>query len=162
VQPSDVKIIYAGKDGGSWQALANQMGLQDSFENRGILSTEAAIQLQQEACINILLTASSDQLQGVLTGKMIEYFAAGNPVLGIIAGNHDEEIAGMLMEVKIGRVFTDRMEDLPGIESFLLEEYHHWKRTGTNRKPVDVDVLRDKYSTGVTIQPLYDALGIGD
>jgi hypothetical protein len=105
-----------------------------------------------------LLTISSDALQGVLTGKMIEYFESGSPVLGIIVQQNDPEIKSMLNEIQIGDSFSDADEDLPSIKSFIRSEYLHWKSSGTNRKPVNREALMRSYSMSHTIKPLLEAL----
>ncbi|MGB3077569.1 MAG: hypothetical protein WBB31_00710, partial [Saprospiraceae bacterium] len=113
-----------------------------------------------DTCVNLLLTISSDQQTGILTGKMIEYFEAGNPVLAIVKNQIDPELEILLKELRIGKSFSDLPSDLPGIKEFIFEEYTHWKKTGMNRKAVDVEVLKKKYSIEETMRPLYEKIGI--
>jgi hypothetical protein len=98
-------IIYAGKDGNFWKQVAEKYRLESLLDDKGIVSAVEAQQIQHDACINVLLTVSSDQLQGVLTGKMIEYFQSGSPVLGIIVGQNDPELQSILSELEIGASF---------------------------------------------------------
>jgi hypothetical protein len=106
----------------------------------------------------LLLTVSSDALQGVLTGKMIEYFEAGSPVLAIVVGQNDPELQAILHELEIGNTFSDQHQDLAGIKKFVLTEYNAWKATSRNRKPVSIDILKSKYSQEHTMKPLVEAL----
>jgi hypothetical protein len=153
-----VRIIYAGKDGVYWRNLASKYQLISILDDRGVISGEEAQRLQESACINILLTVSSDQLQGYLTGKMIEYFSAGSPVLGIISGQNDPELNGLLHELSIGDSWSDQPADLVAIKDFILKEYMHWQSVGANRKPVDVKVLREKYGMEKVTQKLTEQI----
>lgn len=154
----DITIIYAGKDGRNWKQVAEKYRLASLLDDRGIVSSDDAKQLQQDACINVLLTVSSDQLQGVLTGKMIEYFQSGSPVLGIVVGQNDPELQSILTELEIGTSFSDQPSDLDLMKSFILREYQHWKSTGMNRKPVNTEMLKTKYSMDAVMAPLWRIL----
>jgi hypothetical protein len=154
----DIRIIYAGKDSLYWKKLAEEYRFESILEDRGVVTTSEASLIQQEACINILLTISSDQLQGVLTGKMIEYFESGSPVLGIIVGQNDPELQAMLHELEIGDCFADGEEDVEAIKAFILHEYRLWKSTGMNRKPVNIEILKQKYSMESVMKPFMERL----
>ena len=82
IEISDIQIRYAGKDSFYWQKMATDYQFENILENQGPISNEKSQVLQQQSCINLLLTISSPEMTGVLTGKMIEYFQAGSPVLG--------------------------------------------------------------------------------
>lgn len=155
---NDLRIIYAGKDDSSWTELATRYDLLPILDTRGIVSGAEANLIQLNACINLLLTVASDQLDGVLTGKMIEYFESGSPVLAIVVNQNDPELKSILGELEIGQSFSDRKEDLPLIKEFIYDEYLHWKRTGTNRKPVNMEVLKEKYSVEATMRPLFEKI----
>lgn len=152
----EIKIIYAGKDGQYWNNMAKPFELDAILLNKGIITHDEAVHIQQNACINLLLTISTEELQGVLTGKMIEYFAAGAPVLAIVVNQNDQELSRILEEVEIGKSFSDQEKDHMGIKNFIFSEFLNWKKNGTNRKPVNTHVLRNKYSIEQTMQPLFE------
>jgi glycosyltransferase involved in cell wall biosynthesis len=154
----DLRIVYAGKDGAEWRQRAAAFGLGEQCEDRGLVSPEAAWAIQREANINILLTYSSPELGGVLTGKMIEYIAAGNPVLAINTGTRDAEIDHLLTSISLGRSFTGDAESRDQIRSFISGEYVHWKKTGKNRKPADEVRIREVFSPVKLLEPLWEAL----
>lgn len=154
----EVRIYYAGKDGAIWEELAEKYSMESILVNKGVVPPEEAAQIQQDACINLLLTVSSDELQGVFTGKMTDYFKAGSPVLGIIVNQNDPEISELLAELEIGKSFSDRKHDLTHIKEFIFREYLYWKRNGTNRKPVNLEVLRKKYDVKETMKILWEQL----
>ncbi len=103
----DVKIIYAGKDGAIWDKMTREYNLSTLLDNRGLVTQAEAKQLQQQACINLLLSIASNELQGVLTGKLIELVESGSPVLAISVGQRDEELGQILSSLEIGDVFDD-------------------------------------------------------
>jgi hypothetical protein len=155
---ADIKIIYAGKDGQQWRQLSAAYRFDSIFEDKGILSNEEAKALQQKACVNVLLTISSDQLQGVLTGKMTEYFEAGVPVLGVVVNQNDPELQSILESIDIGTSFSDQYDDVEGIKAFLLKEYACWKQSKTNRIALNVEKLREHYSMEAVMKPLIEKL----
>ncbi len=155
-----ISIVYAGKDSFYWQDMAVAYKLPELIDDRGVLSSDDAMKIQNDACINLLLTISSDQQTGILTGKMIEYFEAGNPVLAIVKNQIDPELETLLKELHIGKSFSDLPSDLPGIKEFILEEYTHWQKSGMNRKAVDTDMLKKKYSIEETMRPLFEKIGV--
>ncbi len=155
-----VRIIYAGKDSHIWQSLASQLQLDNILVDKGIISGQESTAIQKEACINLLLTISSKELQGVLTGKMIEYFESGSPVLAIIVGQNDPELKFIFNEIEIGDSFSDQPADLPAITDFIYKEYIRWKNTGTNRKPVNLKTLKEKYSIEATMKPLLERIEV--
>ena len=154
----DTSVIAAGRDGHHWKRLAKEFYFESVFEDKGILTPEETRDLQRISCVNVLLTISSDQLQGVLTGKMIEYFEAGIPVLGIVVNQNDEELQTLLQSLSIGNSFSDQYKDIEGIKAFLLREYNHWKTTKANRVAVDFDKLVSDYSMKAVMQPFFEKI----
>ena len=156
IKEEDVRIIYAGKDSQYWIDMARKYELDSILVDKGIVTAKEVVDIQKNACINVLLSIASDLLYGVLTGKMIEYFEAGSPVLGIIVNTNDPELNSLLEELEIGESYSDNPGDHSAISQFIFNEYLEWKRTGMNRKPVNMHVLREKYSTEQTMKPLLD------
>ena len=162
LEGSDVRVIYAGKDGHYWKDLARNYRFESLLDDHGIVSPEEAARIQKEVCINILLTISSEALRGVLTGKMIEYFESGSPVLGIIVGENDPELESILGQLEAGKTFSDQPHDLEGIKDFIYQEYLLWRQTGCNRKPLKTEILRRHYSVDAVMQPLYAYLQLDE
>ncbi len=154
----DLRIVYAGKDGAEWRQRAATFGLDGQCEDRGLVPPGEARAIQRDANVNLLLTYSSATLGGVLTGKMIEYVAAGNPVLAISKGGRDAEIDNLLTSISLGRTFTGDAESRDQIRGFISGEYRHWKRTGMNRKPADEVRVREVFSPAGLLEPLWAAL----
>ncbi|MCB0579686.1 MAG: hypothetical protein KDD10_10310 [Phaeodactylibacter sp.] len=91
-----IRLLYAGKDGALWAEWLRQYGLEDIGADHGLLPMAEAHALQRRAHLNLLLSWSLPGGGGILTGKVYEYLAAGRPVLAIVNGEQDEELAGLL------------------------------------------------------------------
>jgi len=155
---SNIRIRYAGKDSFFWQKMAAEYHFENILEDHGLVTDEEARNLQQQSCINLLLTISSPELTGILTGKMIEYFQAGSPILAIVSGQNDAELSGVLEGLEIGKSFSNQAGDLPQIEDFIFKEYEDWRKTKSNRKPVNPNVLKEQFSNANTMKPLISFL----
>lgn len=160
VDGKKIRVIYAGKDGQQWMEAASAFQLHDITENKGIISPKESRQLQQFAGINVLLSKSTSDLQGNLTGKLVDYLEAGSPVMGIIAQQIDPEIEFILQETNIGECFSDNPAHVPLIKEFILNEYTHWLRNGMNRKPVNAKVLTEKYSVENVMKEMLKTAGV--
>ena len=66
--------------------------------------------------------------------------------------------SGKQIPLALLQAVGDQPEDEQEIKNFIFNEYLQWKRTGMNRKPVNMDLLRRKYSVEVTMKPLYDRI----
>ena len=111
----------------------------------GLVTQAEAKQLQQQACINLLLSIASNELQGVLTGKLIELVESGSPVLAISVGQRDEELGQILSSLEIGDVFDDTVKDHNTIKAFIQRRYIDWKQTRMNAKPVNWTVVKQQW-----------------
>lgn len=140
-----IKIIYAGKDGQSWEQLTSKWKLEEIGVNYGLISSEDAKRLQNEACVNVLLTIASNKLQGVLTGKYVEYLQAGSPILAIVKKQNDSFLANELKELKAGLSVSDQPESVMEVESFILEKYQNWLSSNKNEKSSLQEKIKLKY-----------------
>jgi hypothetical protein len=130
-----ISFLYAGKDGGLMQQWVETCGVNDVFENKGMLSRNDAMELQDRSHINLLLTSASDEHTGLLTGKLFEYIEAGKEILCLIKGSRDKEIETMFAEFRLGTVLYDEEK----IREYLLLKYNEYLKTGK----VKADHLRN-------------------
>ena len=128
----NICINYAGRDSASWQAYIKKYQLDDYFVDHAFLPLDEARQLQENAHVNLLLTYSSQNLSGNLTGKLYEYFAARKPIISIINGPRDSEIEQLFKRLKAGLVvYHDDNNATIKIHHFLLGLYTQWKEKGS-------------------------------
>ena len=141
----DIEIVYAGRDSQQWQEMIEEYGLEKISKNYGIVPLEKARTLQAEAHVNLLLTYSSSDLQGNLTGKLYEYLAAGRPIITIINGSRDEEIEHLIDETKGGIVVYNQKADAKQLEQFLKKSYQEWKTTGFLVSTISSEAIKRFY-----------------
>lgn len=122
---NDVRIVYAGKDSAVWKPLIDQFGLTDIFIDRGMVSEEEAHSIQASSHINLLLTYTTDELTGNLTGKIYDYLAARRPVLASVNGPRDTELEQLISTTQSGIVAYPH--EVAQIADFIADQYRVWK-----------------------------------
>jgi hypothetical protein len=157
IDKNKFQFLYAGKDGHTMRQMADSAGLGDLFIDKGFVARTQAIEIQLKSHINLLLTSSSPEHQGLLTGKIFEYFEAGNPVLCVIKGVYDTEIENLFKELNAGFIVYD-FSDLTGVKSFIMSKYDEWLSSGKVQHTIYKDVLEQKYSWKGQAQKLIGAL----
>lgn len=155
---SKIQIIYAGKDEKIWLKYASDSGLEGQMVSKGIVDAVTSTELQNKSNINILLTISSPELRGVLTGKFIEYISAGSPVLCIVKNENDPFIKQELEQLNAGISVSDQPHDLENIKDFIIENYNFWLANGTNKKEMNVDAIREKFNRTAIFKPLIEMI----
>lgn len=86
----------------SWlNSLVQTFGLEDVVKLRGRVSRREALSIQRSADALLLLESEDPAANGVLTGKLFEYLAAGRPILSL-GSRVDSAIARVLGECQVG------------------------------------------------------------
>lgn len=121
------EITYAGRDGELWKQTFAQSGWSGIIRLLGCISRSEALQLQRTAAVNILLTWSSPQYSGILTGKLYEYLAARRPILILINGPRDTEW-DTLFGHRPGVWIWSREEGVAALAKLLAEAHALWQK----------------------------------
>jgi hypothetical protein len=153
----DVQLVYAGKDGDFWQKELEVWNLAPIALDKGMLPLHAARQLQQQSCLNVLLSWATPDMQGILTGKLYEYLAARKPILALVEGAKDPELELILEQTQSGRVFY--RDDLQEMEMFILTAYRNWQKTSGSMPLNPADKLQD-FTWPVLVDHLAEAIGL--
>jgi hypothetical protein len=154
---ADVQLVYAGKDGDFWQKELEVWNLASIAIDRGMLSLQDARGLQQQSCLNVLLSWATPDLQGILTGKLYEYLAARKPILALVEGAKDPELELILEQTQSGRVFY--AADLRELEIFILTAYRNWQKTSGSMPLNPADKLQD-FTWPVLMDRLAETIGL--
>lgn len=125
IAKDEISFLYAGKDGTTMQNAAEEFGLGEIFENRGFIDRKTALSLQDKSHINLLLTSSSFDHSGLLTGKLFEYVEAGREILCLINGVQDKEIETFFERYNLGSVLYNDDD----IENYIINKFKEWKTT---------------------------------
>lgn len=90
-----VRFHYAGRQGADFIAQAATYGLAGAVVDHGMLTREGSLALQRAADALLAATWNTRTQQGVVTGKLLEYFMADKPVLCCVSGDvpHSEAAA---------------------------------------------------------------------
>jgi glycosyltransferase involved in cell wall biosynthesis len=142
ISPNNFKIVYAGRDSLIFQNFIDGFSLQDYFENRGMLSTEEAIELQRASHINLLLTSSTPEWTGVMTGKLGEYLSAKNPLIVLIDGTQDLEFESIIHNLNAGCVVYNN-QSFDELYTFMLQKFNEWQNTGEVKSTIDTEKLKE-------------------
>ena len=106
-----------------------EMNLTHHFEHVPTVPHDQIVGLQSEADALLLVIPAVPNAKGILTGKIFEYLAIGNPVLCI--GPPDGDAAAILQEAEAGMVVD--FDDKEGFKKSVMELYQNWK-SGSRRK----------------------------
>jgi glycosyltransferase involved in cell wall biosynthesis len=107
--------------------LGNQYTLQDYLPHR------EAIAAMRSAQMLLLAIPQISENQGILTGKLFEYMATGNKIIGI--GPVDGDAAALLKETGTGIMFD--YNDQAGMEGFIQQNYTEWIEGRLKRQVLD-------------------------
>ncbi len=130
MEQEDLQVVLAGRDQEVWEEWLSKYDLQEILVSKGALSRSKALETQQRSHLNLLLSWSSPQLKGVLTGKLYEYLHASHPILSVINGTTDTEFEDLFEEFQAGLIAYNRKEELEKVKLFILDLYRTWKTTG--------------------------------
>lgn len=125
IDKDKICFLYAGKDGSLMSQWAQECGISDIFENKGMVPRNDAMEMQDKSHINLLLTSASAEHAGLLTGKLFEYIEAGNEILCLINGTRDKEIETMFANYQLGSVLYDEEQ----LRAYILAKYKEYIQT---------------------------------
>ena len=145
IDKDDIQLIYAGRDGQRYGEWIEEFDLTPIFDNRNMVSQEEAKTIQNRSHLNLLLTSSSPELTGVLTGKIFEYFEALNPTLCLINGVYDPEFEALFSELNAGTVVYNPPISQGKMKSFILDKYKEWKSTHQVKSTLNQEIIKSKY-----------------
>ncbi len=145
IAAEDIQLIYAGRDGHRYSEWVEEYNLINIFYNKNMVSQDEAKTIQNRSHINLLLTSSSPELTGVLTGKVFEYFEALNPTLCLINGVYDPEFEALFSELNAGTVVYNPPISQGKMQSFILDKYREWKSTHKVKSTLNQQIIKSKY-----------------
>ena len=154
IEASDISILYAGRDGMRFEEWVSEAGLKSIFNNKGMVTQEEAKTIQNRSHINLLLTSSSPELTGVLTGKVFEYFEALNPTLCLINGVYDPEFEALFSELSAGSIVYNPPISKGKMHSFILDKYTEWKSTHQVKSTLNKEIIKSKYGWKSQVQKM--------
>ena len=133
ISPDAFQFVYAGREGEIWERWFGEYGIGDYLDNRGFIAREEALEIQNEAGVLLLLTSSSEEHQGVFTGKLFEYLETRGPIMNYINGIKDKEFEDLFWTTDAGDIFypetLGEMSERLSYYYGLWEKGEYWKMT---------------------------------
>ncbi len=123
-----VILRYAGFHNEEWREKTKHFQIENISETDSMVSLKEANQRQLDASVNLLLTSSTKENKGILTGKFYEYLNAGKPIIVLIKGEKDEEFEHIIKELQAGIVvYHDDKDVIKKIELYINELFEQWQ-----------------------------------
>lgn len=119
-----LRLRLVGRVGEDVLATLAAYGLEPILEHVPYRPHREATLEMQRATLLLLTMEGAQHYQGLITGKLYEYLAAGRSVLAL--GPPDGDAAALLRETDAGAVLPS--DDTAAIVAYLREQYERWER----------------------------------
>ena len=143
IDPCKFIIQYAGKDSLKWNIYIKEFKLGRLSIDLGYINSNEAFKLQCKAHINLLLSSSHKDYQGIFTGKFFEYISSGRPILAIINGVKDQELEEVFDKYRLGHLCYINNAGSNSIKEYISKVYKQWHQTGTFKWNVSPLIAED-------------------
>ncbi|MHC1784029.1 MAG: glycosyltransferase family 4 protein [Anaerolineaceae bacterium] len=119
ISPGQLEVLFFGQWLEQLPEMIAKSGLWDYVKVMGFMERETILRMQKAADLLLFLEFNWPGVDGILTGKLFEYMAAGRPILGI-GMEESKATARLIHEAGIGTTFNRDPEPIAEfIESFL-------------------------------------------
>lgn len=160
ISPDEVQFLYAGRDSAQFQIWIDEYRLGKIYKDLGLLSKAATWEVQNQSHLQLLLTTSTTEWNGVLTGKLFEYLESGNGIIVLVKGVRDLEFERLMQDTGAGSVFYDPPIEKQDLNGYLLDQYVSWKNTGSIAMEINTTFLEDQMSWSYQAEKMLKGLGI--
>jgi len=116
---SDIEVEFYGDEQAWLQEEIERYELLNTVFQCGRVSRKAALQIQREADILLVLKWEDPQENGVYTGKVFEYLGARRPILA--TGGHDDVVTELLLETGAGVCASTVQEIKEALVGFIRD-----------------------------------------
>lgn len=118
-----VEFHYAGRNGSKCSRLAAEVGAEDILVLHGSLNHQDSLRLQSAMDALVVLAWNTEEEQGVLSGKFLEYLGSERPIIAMVAGDKPgSELCAAIATMRIGVCFEAAVsEDGPNLEAWLTK-----------------------------------------
>lgn len=145
IPASAVELKYAGKECAILKAQARKHGLEGIIVDLGFVSRQESMDLQQASDICLVSTWNDERDQGILTGKLFEYFLFRKPVIAIVSGTLPNSemkrvvaTAGSGVTVELSSI--DLPSELAVLRDFIMQSYDAKRTSGQLQHTYDESV----------------------
>ncbi|MDO5105742.1 glycosyltransferase family 4 protein [Capnocytophaga sp.] len=128
----DFQLCFAGKISQDVEDDIAAYGLANFVVNKGYVSHNEAIELQQTSQILLLIEIDSTETQGIIPGKLFEYMISERPILAI--GPENWDAAKIVKETNTGHFAT--YADEQKIKEIISQWYLAYKNKSLKSNPI--------------------------
>ncbi len=128
----DFRLCFAGKISSDIEEDIASLGLSDYVINKGYISHNEAIELQQTSQILLLIEINSRETAGIIPGKLFEYMISERPILAI--GPENWDAAHIIEKTNTGKFFM--YADEIQIKQTIMEWYAFYKNKSLKTNPI--------------------------
>ncbi len=131
-----VLLVYAGGSSDIFRIQMEQYKSKIPYLDMGYISRADSYELQESSSILLLCTWNTKKMQGVVTGKIFEYFSSKVPIVGLCSGDlRGSTVKEMLEKSQAGFCFEEANAEIDYIKlkQFILMQYQNWEKTGISK-----------------------------
>lgn len=145
-----IEFHYAGRTAGDCTALAEEVGVEDLLVLHGKLTHAESLKLQSQMDALVVLSWNTEDEQGILSGKFLEYLGSDRPIIAMVGGDKPgSELCEAMAKLSVGVCFEAARapEDLPILENWLTEAARDRSRgRAVKFEPDDEEVQKYNYA----------------
>ena len=130
INKEKLQILYAGASSNLWNLYAERQGMESFCKDLGVLPFDEARKIQQGTNINLLLTWTTDDLDGIIPAKFYDYLASKRNIILIIKGNRDPLWEEKFKDLGIKGIFYDEPAAMSSLADHVFEIYSDWVSEG--------------------------------
>jgi glycosyltransferase involved in cell wall biosynthesis len=117
------EVVFVGANQANLKTLIERYQVGEWVKHIGFVSRERALSMQRDAHALLFLPWNDPNVDGIVTGKIFEYFYSNTPIIALGA-SHMELSQKMILEANAGKVFHTVEE----IKHYLIEALQHPKK----------------------------------
>ena len=121
-----VKFHYAGDSFSEISSKCEQYKLENIIVNHGVLPRSKSLELQSQSGILVLASWNTQNQQGVLSGKLLEYMMHKKPIIALVSGDKkNSEIKRIIAQGSLGFCYeqANGEKDFEELKSFVMNAY---------------------------------------
>lgn len=139
-----VLLVYAGGSSNIFRAQIESYKSIIPHLDRGLISRADSYELQESSSILLLCTWNTRKMQGVVTGKIFEYFSSKVPIVGLCSGDlGGSTVKKMLSKAQAGFCFEEAnaCSDYNQLKDFVRMQYKMWEKNGFSKCSFNEDYV---------------------
>lgn len=121
----EIRWTYCGVHAGLFRDWLRPAFREENIRTFDLISRKKALQMCCESSVNLVLTWTEGNRQGILTTKLFDYLACGRPILAWTCGNADRELANVMASCgHLGYFHTGKESQM---RTWIAARYQDWQ-----------------------------------